>query len=87
MALSDLILNKGEVIVILSDSNQGIVPADGGAINFGTVQAVNDLCDTTSVGSVVWFDKSKAQGFMIISGQVFYKVKEEDISATDTYLP
>lgn len=33
MALSDLVLSKGEVIVILSDSTQGIVPADSGAVN------------------------------------------------------
>ena len=84
MALSDLILSKGEVVVILSSSSQGIVPADSGAINFGTVQAVNDLCDTTSVGALVWFDKSKAQGFQIISGQVFYKIQEQFISAADT---
>lgn len=83
MAISDLILNKGEVIVILSTSTQGIVPADGGAVNFGTVQAINDLCDTTSVGESVWFDKTKAQGFMIISGQIFYKLKEQDISASE----
>ena len=83
MALSDLILGEGEVVVILSDSTQGILPADGGAINFGVVQSVNALCDTTSVGASVWFDKSKAQGFMIISGQFFYKVKEDDISASE----
>jgi len=83
MALSDLILNDEEVIVVLSTSLQGIVPADSGALNFGTVQAINDLCDTTSVGASVWFDKSKAQGFMIISGQIFYKVKEQDISASE----
>lgn len=87
MALSDLVLSKGEVIVILSDSTEGIIPADSGAVNFGLVQAVNDLCDTTSVGASVWFDKSKAQGFQIISGQIFYKVQEQFISAADTYLP
>lgn len=83
MALSDLILGKDEVVVILSNSTQNIVGVDTG-INFGTVQSVNDLCDTTTVGASIWFDVSKATPFMIISGQVFYKVKETDISATET---
>lgn len=83
MALSDLTLSKGEVIVILSDSTEGIIPADSGAVNFGLVQAVNDLCDTTSVGASVWFDKSKAQGFQIISGQIFYKIQEQFISVSE----
>jgi len=86
MALSDLILNKGEVVVILTDSPSGIVSDEQGA-NFGLVQSINDLCDTTSVGATVWFDVTKAISFMIISGTKFYKVKEQDISASDTYAP
>lgn len=79
-------MGKGEVVVILSDSTQGVVGVDTG-INFGTVQLVNDLCDTVSVGASVWFDIEKAQSFMIISGTKFYKVKEQDISASETFLP
>ena len=86
MALSDIILNKGEVIVILANSSLGIAPA-GQAINFGIVQAINDLCDTTSVGSSVWFDVGKAIPFMIISGQIFYRLKESDIAASESYVP
>lgn len=82
MALSDLILAKGEVVVIQSDSTQGVVGFQT-SISFGTVQLVNDLCDTTTVGASVWFDVTKAIPFMIISGQVFYKVKEQDISASE----
>ena len=82
MALSDLVLSKGEVIVILSDSTQNIVGVDTG-INFGTVQAVNQLCDKTTAGASVWFDITKATAFMIISGTVFYKIKEDDISASE----
>ncbi len=84
--LSDLTLAAGEVVVILSDSTAGVA-ANGVAINFGTVQLVNDLCDTVSVGNSVWFDKTNAIPFMIISGQTFYKVKETDISATESYIP
>lgn len=86
MALSDLKLKKGEVIVVLSDSTSGIVSA-GVALNFGTVQKVNDLCDTTSVGALVLFDVSKAIPFMIISGTVFYTVNEQDISYSEIYIP
>lgn len=86
MALSDLVLNKGEVVVILTNSPSEITSDEVG-VNFGLVQAVNDLCDITSVGATVWFDVTKAIPFMIISGTKFYKVKEQDISASDTYIP
>lgn len=86
MALSDLILNKGEVVVVLSASINGVTSA-GVALNFGIVQKVNDLCDTTQVGASVQFDISKAIPFMIISGQIFYRVNEKDISFTETAVP
>ena len=87
MALSDIVLAKGQVIVILSDSLLGILPADGGAINFGTIQAVNDLCDTVEVGASVQFDKNKAIPFMIISGQIFYMANESDITGIENIIP
>lgn len=81
MALNDIILNAGEVIVISSDSTLGILPASGGvALNFGTVVLVNDLSNKTTVGQSVQFDKTKAIPFIIISGQTYYTVKEDDIS-------
>lgn len=83
--LSDLILGKGEVVVILSDSSLGIVGVDIG-VNFGTVQLVNQLSDKTIVGQSVWFDKKKATAFMVISGVVFYKIKEDDITGTEPLL-
>ncbi len=86
MALSDLILQAGEVVVILSASELGIAP-NGVALNFGSVQLVSDLCDKVSVGNSVWFDIKNAIPFMIISGQTFYKVKESDISATEPVIP
>lgn len=86
MALSDLILGADEVVVILSDSSLGIVGVNTG-VNFGTVQLVNQLSDKTTVGQSVWFDITKATPFMVISGQVFYKVKETDITAAETYIP
>lgn len=82
MALSDLVLAAGELVVILSDSTEGVIGVDTG-INFGTVQLVNDLSDKVSVGNSVWFDISKATAFMIISGTKFYKLLETDISAIE----
>lgn len=87
MALSDLILNKGEVIVILSSSYYDIVPAEGGkALSFGSIQRVSDLSDYT-VGNVVMFDIKNATPFMIISGQTFYIVNEENIRFTEPTPP
>ena len=80
MALSDLILPAGKVVVIPSISTQNIV-ADGSALNFGTVQMVNDLCDVAVAGDSIWFDKSKATPFMVISGQTYYMVDEQDITS------
>jgi len=86
MALSDLILNTGEVVVVLSTSELGIAP-DGVALNFGSVQLVNQLSDKTIVGQSVWFDIGKATPFMIISGTTFYRLNESDISARETIIP
>lgn len=86
MALNDLILPAGKIVVILSDSVLGLAP-NGVALNFGVVQLVNDLCDVTTVGSSIWFDIANAIPFMIISGQVFYKIDESSIISGETYLP
>jgi hypothetical protein len=82
MALTDIILDKGKIIVILSNSYSGMVGTDV-AFNFGIVQRVNDLCDSTTVGASVNFDITKAKPFQIISGQTFYLVDEEDISSSE----
>lgn len=82
MALSDLILNKGEIVVALSDSTLGL-NADGIALTFGTVQIVNDLCDVVSVGNSIWFDIKNALPFVVISGTTFYKLREEYITGRE----
>jgi hypothetical protein len=80
MALNDLILPSGKIVVIPSISTQNI-GADGSAVNFGIVQMVNDLCDVATAGDSIWFDKSKATPFMVISGQTYYMVDEQDITS------
>lgn len=86
MALSDIILPAGQIIVIKSSSTLSL-NSNGVALNFGTVQRVNNLCDITTVGSSVMFNEAKATPFMIISGQIFYLVNEDDISMIETEAP
>ena len=61
MALSDLILPKGKIVVIPSISTQNIV-MDGSALNFGTVQIVNDLCDVATAGDSICIVTGKQIG-------------------------
>lgn len=87
MSLDQIILGKNEVIVVLSDSTLGLVPVSD-ALNFGTVQMVNQLSNKTTVGQSVLFDIKTAIPFRIISGVVFYKVNENEITLTEPpYLP
>ena len=82
MAISDLVLSAGELVVILSDSTLGIIGVDTG-LNFGTVQLVSDLTDRVKVGDSVWFDIKNATPFIVISGTVFYKLNQVFISGSE----
>lgn len=87
MALSDIILNSGEVIIRLTSSSSGMA-ADGKAINFGYVEVVNDLCDSAIVGDVVIIRNLElATPFMQISGQRYYIVQENNISGKEYLAP
>ena len=88
MALNNLILPKGKVIVLLSSSISEVVTAEGGvALNFGSVQRVYDTSDKTTVGDSVLFNINKSTPFTIISGNVFYLIDETDIQFTETVIP
>lgn len=88
MALSDLILPKGKVVVLLSESINDVVTAEGGtALNFGSVQRVYETSDKTTVGDSVLFNINKSTPFTIISGNVFYLIDETDIQFTETIIP
>ncbi len=85
MALNNLILPKGKVIVLLSSSISEVVTAEGGvALNFGSVQRVYDTSDKTTVGDSVLFNINKSTPFTIISGNVFYLIDETDIQFPET---
>mgnify|MGYP003431808671 FL=1 len=88
MAISDLILAKGKVIVLLSESINDVVTAEGGiALNFGSVQRVYETSDKTTVGDSVLFNINKSTPFTIISGNVFYLIDETDIQFKETVIP
>ena len=88
MALSDLILPKGKVVVLLSESINDVVTAEGGTVlNFGSVQRVYETSDKTTVGDSVLFNINKSTPFTIISGNVFYLIDETDIQFTETVIP
>lgn len=87
MALSDLILPKGKVVVLLSESINDVITAEGGtALNFGSVQRVYETSDKTTVGDSVLFNINKSTPFTIISGNVFYLIDETDIQFTETVI-
>lgn len=82
MGLANIILGRNEVIVIKSGSTTGMIGVDV-ALNFGTVQKVNQLTDRTRVGQSVLFNPDQAIPFMILSGITFYKVNEDLITLTE----
>lgn len=87
MGLSDLILNKGDVILIESSSVTGLNATSGGTgLNFGTIQKVSDLSELT-IGTSVMFNIEKAITFTIISGNYFLLVNERDIQLTEITPP
>jgi len=87
MGLTDLILSKGKVIVLLSASGNDIVATSWGkALNFGSVQRVYETSDKTTVGDSVMFDVNQSTPFTIISGNVFYLIDEKDILFTETII-
>jgi hypothetical protein len=86
MPLSDIILPAGQAIVTLSSSSLSLA-ANGIALNFGTVQRVNQISDKLVVGQSIMFDKGKAIPFMIISGTTFFLINEDDITLYETALP
>ena len=87
MALSDLILKKGYIIVMLSGATSGVTAADGGvALSFGTIQKVNDLSDYT-VGTTVMFVLGDEIPFTMISGNLFYLIKEDAIKLIEITPP
>lgn len=84
MALSDLKLAAGQVVVSRSDSTLGILGVQV-AMNFGTVQLVNQLSDTYSIGTrvIISADLEKVKPFMVISGTYFYLLNESDLSGIE----
>jgi hypothetical protein len=77
--LSDLVLNKGEIIVTLSGSSTGLEPYNGQDLNIGFVVAVCVTSDKTQEGDYVLFDSNGVIPFLIISGTPFYLLNENNV--------
>lgn len=88
MALTDLKLAAGQVVIIRSTSNLSLVGVQR-ALNFGTIQLINSLSDKYVIGNNVLLkiDLEKQTPFMIISGQYYYIINETDISGVEPPAP
>lgn len=86
MALTDIILNKGEVIVTETSSSLGIFSADK-SIDFGEIKLLSQVSNRL-IGEVVRFNKVNAQSFtMTGEADVFYLTNEKEISFSEPIIP
>lgn len=76
-------LGLNQVLISPGVSVTGLVSLTNNPTIFGTVAAVNDLCDTVNVGDAVMYDSTKAAKFLY--GSTFYDlITEEFISGIET---
>jgi len=86
MALTDLILNKGDVVVTITETTLGVYGVDSN-INFGEIQLVSQVSNR-NIGEVVRFNKDKAQPFeMTGETGVFYLANEKEIGFSEPIIP
>lgn len=79
MTLSDIILNKGEVL--LSQIIIEYIILDNSPYLYGNVEKANDLSDMYAKGDKVMFDADNATKFTV-DGGYYYLVKEDDVYST-----
>lgn len=75
MALSDIILPKGKLIVSIVDSPIG-VNATSNIMNTGLVEVINDLCDSVIVGDYILYFTEGAIRFNMDTGETYYLINE-----------
>ena len=85
MAVSDLILKVGQIILIETDNDSGFQP-DNSSLLFGEVVSVNQLTNLYTVTDRVYFDSSTSQKFNI-SGIAYYLTTEDKVYLTYPYTP
>lgn len=82
MALDQIILQAGEVLVTQSNSIAGVTEPTPG-YQFGVVVAVSDLINNAEVGQNVLFDPLKARSTFKISVTIYWIITEDQISITE----
>ena len=81
MALTDLILKQGQIIVIQNDISSAGISQDIQPFLFGEVTRVNDLSTFYQAGNYVLFNPEGATKFTI-SGNNFFLTTEDKIYLT-----
>lgn len=76
MALSDLTLKKGQLI--LTQTSGAVVELDNSPFLYGSIVSIADLSDMYVVGDVVLFDPIGSTTFSI-SGTNFYLTTEDKV--------
>lgn len=82
MAIPDITLGNGQILLHESSSTLGIVMNDMNLLRFGVVDAVYATADRTVAGDYVMFNPKEAQKF-VYGSTVYYIVMEQNISGTE----
>ena len=77
MAVPSLVLNKGQILLLESNSKQGIILTNNDYI-FTNVMAVNDLSELYAVGDYVTFNPVDAT-LLIFDNDTYYLTTEDKI--------
>ena len=85
MALPDITLQKGQVLLIGVESNTGIV-MDNSPYLFGYIAMVNDLSDSFNAGEYILFDPKGADKFLFDNVN-YYFTTEDKIRFKENYIP
>ena len=78
MGLEKLVLKNGQIALTELPRDDQNITLDNSPFLFGTIEAVNDLSDNYTVGSVVIFDATNALKF-VFEGSYFFLITEDNI--------
>jgi len=82
MALPEIQLGTGEILVTETTSTLGLYAYDAQKMKFGYVEAVNSSADRAAVGNYIVFNPATAKDFVYGSTRYFI-VKEDSISGIE----
>jgi hypothetical protein len=78
MGLEKLVLKNGQIALTELPRDAQDITLDNSPFLFGTIEAVNDLSDNYTVGSVVIFDATNALKF-VFEGDYYFLITEDNI--------